>query len=148
MLIFHEKQIQSSITSLCWALRTDVIIYPYLSIAGFPGGTVVRNLPTNAGDSRDAGSIPGLERSPGIRNGNLLQYSCLENPMDRVTWNPLQPPWGCRVGQHWATEITCAHTHTHTHTPFHSYTLLTFSLVHANCIYLEKTFIYNKTLRY
>ena len=96
----HEKQIQSSITSLCWALRTDVIIYPYLSIAGFPGGTVVRNLPTNAGDSRDAGSIPGLERSPGIRNGNLLQYSCLENPMDRVTWNPLQPPWGCRVGQH------------------------------------------------
>ena len=82
MLIVHEKHIQSSITSLCWALRTDVITHPYLSIAGFPGVTVVRNLPTNAGDSRDAGSIPGLGRSPGIRNDNLLQYSCLENPRD------------------------------------------------------------------
>ena len=43
----------------------------------------VKNPPANAGDVRDAGSIPGLERSPGGGNGNLLQYSCLENPMDR-----------------------------------------------------------------
>ena len=47
---------------------------------GFPGGSVVKNLPANAGDT---GSIPGLERSPGGQNGNPLQYSCLENPMDR-----------------------------------------------------------------
>ena len=45
--------------------------------------TVVKNSPANAGDTRDVGSIPGLRRSPGIGNGNPLQYSCLENPMDR-----------------------------------------------------------------
>ena len=44
---------------------------------------MVKNLPANVGDSRDAGSIPGLGRSPGGGNGNPLQYSCLENPMDR-----------------------------------------------------------------
>ena len=47
---------------------------------------VVRNLPANAGDARDLGSIPGLGRSPGGGNGNLLQYSCLENPMNRGLW--------------------------------------------------------------
>ena len=50
---------------------------------GFPGGSVVKNLPANAGD---AGSSPGLRQSPGERNGNLLQYSCLENSMDREAW--------------------------------------------------------------
>ena len=44
---------------------------------------VVENLPANAGDIRDVGSIPGLERSPGGGYGNPLQYSCVENPMDR-----------------------------------------------------------------
>ena len=44
---------------------------------------VVKNLPPNAGDIRDMGSIPGLERYPGGGHGNPLQYSCLENPMDR-----------------------------------------------------------------
>ena len=53
---------------------------------GFPGGTVVKNLPANAGDSRDAGSTSGLGRSPGAGNGNPLQYSCLENFMDRGVW--------------------------------------------------------------
>ena len=43
---------------------------------------VVKNPLANAGDTRDTGSIPGLGRSPGEGNGNLLQYSCLENPMD------------------------------------------------------------------
>ena len=50
---------------------------------GFPSGLAVKNLPANAGD---AGSIPGLGRSPGEENGNPIQYSCLENPMDRVSW--------------------------------------------------------------
>ena len=44
---------------------------------------VVKNLFANAGDIRDAGSIPGLERSPGVGNGNPLRYSRLQNPMDR-----------------------------------------------------------------
>ena len=55
----------------------------YLRIVGFPGGSVVKNLPASVGDRGDVGLIPGLERSPGIGNSNPLQYSCLENPMDR-----------------------------------------------------------------
>ena len=47
---------------------------------------VVKNLLANAGDIRDMGSIPGLGRSPGEGHGNPLQYSCLENPMDRGAW--------------------------------------------------------------
>ena len=48
--------------------------------SGFPDGTVVKNLPANSGDRGDAGLIPGLGRSPGVGNGNPLQYPCLENP--------------------------------------------------------------------
>ena len=51
-----------------------------------PGGSVVKYPPENAGDSRDAGSIPGLGRYPGVGNGNPLQYSCPENHMDRGAW--------------------------------------------------------------
>ena len=47
---------------------------------------VVKHPPANAGDLRDMGSIPGLGRSPGGGHGNPLQKSCLENPMDRETW--------------------------------------------------------------
>ena len=50
---------------------------------GFPGGSVVKNLPTNVGN---LGVIPGLARSPGKENGNQLWYSYLGNPMDRGTW--------------------------------------------------------------
>ena len=44
---------------------------------------MVKNLPANAGDIRDKGSIPGSGRAPGVGNGNPLQYSCLKNPVDR-----------------------------------------------------------------
>ena len=47
---------------------------------------VVKNLPANAGDIRDTGSIPESGRSPGGKHGNSLQYSCLENPTDRGAW--------------------------------------------------------------
>ena len=47
---------------------------------------VVKNRPASAGDLRDVGSIPGSGRPPGEGNGNPLQYSCLENPMDREAW--------------------------------------------------------------
>ena len=52
----------------------------------FPGGSVVKNPPGNAGDARDLGSFPGLGRFPGGGNGNPLQHSCQDNPMDRGTW--------------------------------------------------------------
>ena len=51
-----------------------------------PGGSVVKNLPAIAGDVRVVGIIPGSGRYPGVGNGNPLQYSCLENPMDREPW--------------------------------------------------------------
>ena len=53
---------------------------------GFPGGSVVKNLPARAGGAGDKGSIPGSGRSPGGGNGNPLPYSCLGNFMDRRVW--------------------------------------------------------------
>ena len=53
---------------------------------GFPGGSVVKNLPANEGD---VGSIPGSERSPGEGNGNPLQDSCLRNPINRGAWQAI-----------------------------------------------------------
>ena len=53
---------------------------------GFSGDSVVKNLSANAGDTGDVSSIPGLGRFPGGGNGNPLQYSCLENSMDRGSW--------------------------------------------------------------
>ena len=57
--------------------------YKYYYMWDFTGVSVVKNLPTNAGDM---GLIPGSGRSPGEENGNLLQHSCLGNPMDREVW--------------------------------------------------------------
>ena len=54
----------------------------HMEKTGFPGGSVVKNLPAKA----DVGSIPGLERSPGGGNGHPLQYSCLRSPLDRGAW--------------------------------------------------------------
>ena len=53
---------------------------------GFPGGPVEKNLPANAGETTDTGSIPGSGRSPGGGHGDPLQYSCLENPTELGAW--------------------------------------------------------------
>ena len=50
---------------------------------GFPDGSVIKNLPTNAGDE---GSVPASGKSPGVGKGNPLHFSCLENPMDKGAW--------------------------------------------------------------
>ena len=87
----------------------------------FPGGPVVKNLPTNAGDTRDMGSIPGLERSPGVANDNSLpgKCSCLGSPMDREAW------WDNNPWNHKESDMTewLAHTHTHTHAHTHTHTI-------------------------
>ena len=78
--------------------RGDILPYPPQELAlhmndlnltlhrAFPGGASGKNPQTSAGDVRDTGSIHGSERSPGGGNGNPLQYSCLENPMDTGAW--------------------------------------------------------------
>ena len=63
--------------------ESDTTELNWYTSVGFPGGSVVKNLPANAGNS---GSIPRSGRSPGEGNGNPLQYSCMENPIDRGAW--------------------------------------------------------------
>ena len=66
---------------------TYVYIYMCVYLCGtFKVALVLKNLPANAGDVRDMGSILGPGRSPGGGHGNPLQYSCLQNPMDRGAW--------------------------------------------------------------
>ena len=69
-------------------MRLRVFSKHYRNSWGFPGGSTVKNQPTNAGDM---GSIPGLGRSIGERNGKPLQYSCLGNPIDRAAWRDYSP---------------------------------------------------------
>ena len=69
---------------------------------------VVKNPPAKAGDVRDTGSIPGSGRSPGVANGNPLQYSCLENPTDRGASRATVH----RVTKSW-TQLKWLSTHTH-----------------------------------
>ena len=91
------------------------------SYLGLSGCSVGKNLPTNTGDARDAGVIPGSGRSPGVEHGNPLKNSCLENSMDRGAWwsmglqrDPTERLSVCTSGR--------ARTHTHTHTHTHRYT--------------------------
>ena len=62
-----------------------------LGVTWLPSGPVVKNLPASAGGTTDVGSIPGLGRSPEAGNGNLLQYYCLKNSMDRGSWQSTVP---------------------------------------------------------
>ena len=62
---------------------TELLHTHIMYVQGFPGGTVVKNLPANAGNTGELGSIPGSGRYPEEGSGNPVQCSCLENPMDR-----------------------------------------------------------------
>ena len=85
--------------------------YHIHSPEGLPGGLVVKNPPADVGDIRGLGSIPGLGRSPKGGHGNPLQYSCLENPMDRGVWQAIVH----RVTKS-PTQLKGLSTHTHTFT--------------------------------
>ena len=65
-------------------IKLNLVLLTWLR--GFPGSTMVKTLPANAGDEGDSGSIPGVGRSPGGGNGNPPQYCCLDNSMDRGAW--------------------------------------------------------------
>ena len=93
-----------------------VLLYNYpTQLLGFPGGTVVKNPPANAGDTGDAGSTPGSGRSLGGRNGNLLEYSCLGYPMNSGAW-------GATVRGVTKESDTTGHKHTSTTSDRHSHT--------------------------
>ena len=79
---------------VCQPLLRELILHDLP--LDLPGGSVVKNPPASVGDT---GSIPGSGRSPGEGNGNPLQYSCLENPVDRGAW--------------WATVHGVAQSQTH-----------------------------------
>ena len=79
----------------------------YCLLTGFQMTLVVKNQPASAGDIRDVGLIPGSGRFPGGRNGNQVQYSCLENSMDRGAWwatvhgvGKMGPDWAHTVSVH------------------------------------------------
>ena len=100
--LFSEEQL--------WAESQHIFLKDFLEYSCL--GTVVKNSPAHAGDARDMGLIPGSGRSLGGGNGNPLQYSCLENSMDREAW------WATVHGvtRSWMWLSTHTHTHTHTHT--------------------------------
>ena len=80
---------------------------PYYIHRGFSGGAVVKNPPANAGDARDVGLIPGSGKSSGVGNGNPLQYSCLQNSMDRGVHGVAKSP----------TQLSMYSCHVYIHTP-------------------------------
>ena len=73
------------------SVKHDLCVFALssLSLGASPVLLVVKNPPANAGDIRDSGSMPGSGRSPGEGNGNPLQYTCLENSMDRGAWQAI-----------------------------------------------------------
>ena len=86
-----------------WCFMSYVYLY-----MGFPGGSVVKNLPANEGD---VGLIPGSGRSPGEGNGNLLQYPCLGNPMDRGAYQAIVR--GVTKSQTWLSGWAYTHSLDH-----------------------------------
>ena len=76
----------SGFQSLAFLIERKSIRWVVKVRLGFPGSSAVKNLPAKAGD---VGLIPGLGRFSGEGNGNLFQYSCLENPVDRGAWQAI-----------------------------------------------------------
>ena len=84
---------------------------------GLPRWLSGKNLPANAGDAGDMGSIPGLGKSPGVENGNLLQYSCLENPLTEEPGG-LQSMGFQRIVQDWMTHARAKMIHKFVKLPY------------------------------
>ena len=113
---------------------------------GFPGASEDKASACNAGDP---GSIPGLGRSPGEGNGNPLQYSCLENPMDRGAWRATSPR-GCKELDMTERLHSFTHSYTHTHAQIPTcdnfiekvlYYLNKFQVNHIYIIYIHINYI-------
>ena len=90
-----EKKLTHLLSDVGQAKRYFASLMAFLD---FSGVAVVKNLPASSGDAIDLSLIPGWRRSPGEGNANPLQYSCLENPMDRGAWWARQSMVSQRVG--------------------------------------------------
>ena len=111
LIIQHNKFMYACVCILFTRMCMCVCMYIYVCVClyiyiGFWSGSVVKNLPANAGDTVAIDSISGFGNSGG-RNGNLFQYSCLENPMDRGVW------WVIVHGVAESTTWLSNWTHTH-----------------------------------
>ena len=103
------SSLPSSLVLTCPRLLSPLRANPGWTGRLSSGGSLVKNPPASAGDPRDSSLIPGLGRSPGEGNAYPLQYSCLENPIDREAW---------RATVHEVSRSrTWLSTHTHMHTP-------------------------------
>ena len=117
-MLVHLKCLDHSLTH-----KKHWISYYYIQYTDFPGGSVVKNLPAHVADERVTGLIPGSGRSPGVWNGNPLQYSCLENSMDREAWWPAIH--GVAKSQTRLSDWVCARVHVHVHTHTHTHSIYT-----------------------
>ena len=125
--VYEAKQSRTRLSNLAVAA--------WFRWGGFPGGSVVKNPPANTGDTRAAGLILWSGRCPGEGNGNLFQYSCLENPMDRG------PSWTTAHGvtnswtqlSRWANMLSTILAHTSLHLEQWSCGLLTSSIYSPCC---------------
>ena len=100
----RDRQISCNITYV-WDLKYEINEPIYKAEGTSQVALVVKNLPANAGDIRDMGSIPGSGRSPRGGHGNPLQYSFLENPMEEPGW--LQSVGLQRIWHNWS-DLTCS----------------------------------------
>ena len=104
---------------------------------------VIKNLPANAGDVRDTGSIPASGRSLGRGHGNSLQYSCLENPTDRGAWQATVHG----ITQSW-TQMKRLSTHTQSHSKTYILRLPGVRMQTSyNCILYEKFIFYHQKMK-
>ena len=103
---------------------------------------VIKNLPTNTGDIRDAGSIPGLEGSPGRGHGNPLHCSCLQNARDRGAWRAT----GHRVTKKW-TQLRRLSTHMTTVAGMELKTKSPLNTLPKGGIVKENTYIFEQLLK-
>ena len=117
-----ERQIRNHLTTR----KVPQFKLAYEAFGGFPGGSVIKNLLVNTGATGDAGSTPGLRRSPGGGNGHPLEYSCWEIPWTEEPGG-LQSTVSQRVQHYWLTENACM-------TPFGIRPQLTFTAVSSHSL--------------
>ena len=124
-----QKSSSSNLKGICWwnCLFYEVSLFPLkhssdwrrptlimkvrMLYSSFPGDKEVKNLPANAGETRDVGSIPGWRRTPGGGHGNPLQYFCLENPIDRGAWQATESQrydWSDLACMHYTNYLICS----------------------------------------